>query len=148
MTPPSSVSRIPIMTDDEQGTGAPSGTGSHADAPSPTVSALTGFDPSRVREAVRGAAEMAAYFGTPERETAEDMAWHAGYAAGSTEHAARSAGYTAAERDIMAWLQTRGPIDFGCRSVEHTQGYCSCFDVLKGIQAAAHRDHILKEQKG
>lgn len=35
------------MGREQQDTGAPCGTGSRADAPSPAVSALTGFDPSR-----------------------------------------------------------------------------------------------------
>jgi len=48
MTPPSSVSRIPVMTDDEQGLGAPSGTGSHASHEAPTGLRPTGFDPSRI----------------------------------------------------------------------------------------------------
>jgi len=49
MTPPSSVSRIPIMTDDEQGTGASVGPGSQAYGPEPaTPSQPVGADPSRV----------------------------------------------------------------------------------------------------
>lgn len=50
------------------------------------------------------------------------------------------AGYAQAERDIIAWLKTKGPTKYGCRWVEHIQEHCSCFDVIRGIEAEAHRN--------
>jgi len=47
MTSPSSVSRIPVMVDDEQGMGAPSGTGSCPTGHAPTGHDASRFDPSR-----------------------------------------------------------------------------------------------------
>jgi len=48
MTPPSSVSRIPVMVDNEQGVGASVGPGSQAYGPEPaTPSQPVGADPSR-----------------------------------------------------------------------------------------------------
>ncbi|WP_416463238.1 hypothetical protein [Sphingomonas sp. VDB2] len=61
-------------------------------------------------EALRAAAKpidlkgMAELMGTTEEDVTVSTAWHAGYDAGSKSHAAYSAGYTDAERDVAEYL--------------------------------------------